>query len=100
MCLMFRIGDMRSSHLVEAHVRALLIKRRVTKEGEILPLDHSDVNIGFDLGIDRILLVWPVIVVHQIDCNSPFWKMSKDDLENDNFELIVILEGKTGKDRD
>ena len=35
LCLMFRIGDMRSSHLVEAHVRAMLVRRRVTKEGEV-----------------------------------------------------------------
>lgn len=35
LCLMFRIGDMRSSHLVESHVRAMVIRRRVTKEGEV-----------------------------------------------------------------
>jgi potassium inwardly-rectifying channel subfamily J len=29
LCLMFRVGDMRKSHIVEAHVRAQLIKRKV-----------------------------------------------------------------------
>lgn len=28
-CLMFRVGDMRKSHIIEAHVRAQLIKRKV-----------------------------------------------------------------------
>ena len=29
LCLMFRVGDMRKSHIIEAHVRAQLIRRRV-----------------------------------------------------------------------
>lgn len=28
-CLMFRVGDMRKSHIIEAHVRAQMIKRKV-----------------------------------------------------------------------
>jgi potassium inwardly-rectifying channel subfamily J len=32
LCLMFRVGDMRKSHIVEAHVRAQLIKRKVRYE--------------------------------------------------------------------
>ena len=35
LCLMFRIGDMRSSHLLEAHVRGMVVRRRVTREGEV-----------------------------------------------------------------
>ncbi|KAG8317472.1 Inward rectifier potassium channel [Homalodisca vitripennis] len=29
LCLMFRVGDMRKSHIIEAHVRAQLIKRKL-----------------------------------------------------------------------
>lgn len=29
LCLMFRVGDMRKSHIIEAHVRAQLIKKKV-----------------------------------------------------------------------
>ncbi|CAG9786096.1 unnamed protein product [Diatraea saccharalis] len=29
LCLMFRVGDMRKSHIVEAHIRAQLIRRKV-----------------------------------------------------------------------
>ena len=36
LCLMFRIGDMRSSHLIEAHVRGMVVRRRVTREGEVM----------------------------------------------------------------
>ncbi|RNA23523.1 G -activated inward rectifier potassium channel 3-like, partial [Brachionus plicatilis] len=38
LCLICRVGDMRKSHIVEAHVRMYLIKKKVTLEGEIMPL--------------------------------------------------------------
>ncbi len=37
LCLMWRVGNLRKSHIVEAHVRAQLIKPRVTAEGEYIP---------------------------------------------------------------
>lgn len=33
-CLMFRVGDMRKSHIIEAHVRAQIIKRKVSRRWE------------------------------------------------------------------
>jgi potassium inwardly-rectifying channel subfamily J, other len=30
-CLMFRVGDMRKSHIIEAHVRAQIIRRKVSE---------------------------------------------------------------------
>lgn len=93
MCLLFRVGDMRKSHIVEAHVRAVVIKKKITKEGEILPLYQYDVDLGYEDGQDRLFLVWPVIIVHKIDEDSPFWEMSPDDLHREQFELIIILEG-------
>lgn len=36
LCLLLRVGDMRNTHLVEAHVRLQLIKQRITDEGEVL----------------------------------------------------------------
>ncbi|KAK6169114.1 hypothetical protein SNE40_020228 [Patella caerulea] len=93
LCLLFRVGDMRKSQIVEAHIRAVLIKKKITKEGEILPLYQFDVDLGFDEGRDRLFLVWPVIIVHKIDESSPFWELSPEDLHREQFELIVILEG-------
>jgi potassium inwardly-rectifying channel subfamily J len=93
LCLLIRVGDMRKSHLVEAHVRAVVIKRKITKEGEVLPLYQFDVDLGYNEGRDRLFLVWPVILVHRINEESPFWEMSPEDLHREQFELIVILEG-------
>lgn len=93
LCLMWRVGNLRKSHLVEAHVRAQLLKSRTTAEGEYIPLDQTDINVGFDRGVDRIFLVSPITIVHVIDEDSPFYQMSKHDLDNSDFEIVVILEG-------
>uniref|UniRef100_A0A8C9SDF2 ATP-sensitive inward rectifier potassium channel 14 n=1 Tax=Scleropages formosus TaxID=113540 RepID=A0A8C9SDF2_SCLFO len=96
LCMMWRVGNLRKSHLVEAHVRAQLLKvsRTVTPEGEYLPLDHVDINVGFDTGTDRIFLVSPITIVHEIDEESPFFEMDKQTLEGDEeLEVVVILEG-------
>ena len=84
---------MRKSHIVEAHVRMYLIKKKVTMEGEIMPLHMYDLNVGWDKGLDRLFLVWPLTIEHTIDENSPFWTLSAEDLRKERFELAVILEG-------
>jgi len=74
LCFLFRIGDMRQTHLVEAHLRLLLIKKKVTQEGEILPLQQYDMDVGYKQGDDRVFLAWPVTVSHVIDKDSPLFK--------------------------
>ncbi|KAK0149841.1 G protein-activated inward rectifier potassium channel 4 [Merluccius polli] len=93
MCLMFRVGDLRNSHIVEASIRAKLIRSQQTKEGEFIPLNQTDINIGFDTGDDRLFLVSPLIISHEINEKSPFWDMSQAQIEKEEFEIVVILEG-------
>ncbi|XP_052407122.1 ATP-sensitive inward rectifier potassium channel 12-like [Carassius gibelio] len=93
LCLMWRVGNLRRSHIVEAHVRAQLIRPYVTAEGEFIPLENMDLNVGYDEGTDRLFLVSPLVIVHEIDEDSPLWGMSRADLESDDFEIVVILEG-------
>ncbi|XP_028834859.1 G protein-activated inward rectifier potassium channel 3 isoform X2 [Denticeps clupeoides] len=93
LCLMFRLGDLRESHMVDAKVRAKLIKSRQTTEGEFLPLEHSEVNLGYESGSDRLFLVEPQVIQHAIDSTSPFWEMGPEQLRKQQFEIIVILEG-------
>lgn len=45
-CLMFRVGDMRKSHIIEAHVRAQLIRHKVTREGEQLPFYQQELKVN------------------------------------------------------
>ncbi|CAG0924329.1 unnamed protein product, partial [Notodromas monacha] len=93
MALLMRVGDMRKSHIIEAHVRVQMIRRRVTAEGEVIPYDQRELNVGYDTGEDRLFFIWPTTIVHMIDENSPFYSMSAADLVHSRFEVVVILEG-------
>lgn len=93
LCMLFRIGDLRESHMVDAKIRAKLIKSRQTKEGEFIPLEQSEINLGYDTGGDRLLLVEPQTITHVINESSPFWEVGRESLARETFEIIVILEG-------
>jgi len=95
-CLLFRVGDMRRrSHIIGTSMRALLVRNRLTAEGESLPLCQSTLTLETDAADCFVFLVWPVTVVHRIDESSPLWDVSADDLltVSARFEIIVILEG-------
>ena len=51
------------------------------------------IKVGFDTGDDRLFLVTPLMISHTIDERSPFWGMSRESLRNEEFEIVVILEG-------
>jgi hypothetical protein len=75
-------------------VRAILIKRRATQEGEVIPLYQYDLQLGAPGETEgRLFMVWPVIVEHRINEDSPFWDLSADSLQREQFELVVVLEG-------
>ncbi|XP_050984603.1 G protein-activated inward rectifier potassium channel 3-like [Labeo rohita] len=93
LCLMFRLGDLRDSHMVDAKVRAKLIKSRQTSEGEFLPLEQSEIDLGYESGSDRLFLVEPQVIQHTIDSSSPFWELGPEQLRKQQFEIIIILEG-------
>lgn len=93
LCLMFRLGDLRESHMVDAKVRAKLIKSRQTAEGEFLPLEQTEINLGYESGSDRLFLVEPQVIKHNIDAKSPLWELGPEQLSRQQFEIIVILEG-------
>ena len=57
-------------------------------------MNKTDMNIGFNTGADKLFLVTPLIICHEINDKSPFWGLSEADIQNEPFEIIVIL----GKD--
>jgi potassium inwardly-rectifying channel subfamily J len=93
LCLMFRVGDMRKSHIIGANVRAQLIKTKTTKEGEIMSQYQTELEIGADNCANDLFLIWPLIVCHKINADSPLYNMSAADMIQDRFEIVVILEG-------
>ncbi|VDD88395.1 unnamed protein product [Enterobius vermicularis] len=93
LCLLFRVGDMRKSSLAEAHVRLQMIKKCLTYEGELIPFHQFDMDVGYDDGLDRVFVIWPITICHEIDEDSPLYEISKETLETAKFEIIAILEG-------
>ncbi|EDS45184.1 inwardly rectifying k+ channel [Culex quinquefasciatus] len=93
LCFMFRVGDMRKSHIIGASIRAQLIRTRCTKEGEVLSQYQSELDVGADGCASDLFFIWPQIVVHRINADSPMYNMSASDLLQDRFEIVVILEG-------
>ena len=50
-------------------------------------------NVGYDTGMDRVLLLWPVVIRHIIDQDSPLWEITEEKLKSCQFELIMTVEG-------
>ena len=96
--LVFRMGVLRKSNVVQGMLRAILITKHWTKEGELIPLHQRELKIGstatFSEHHCNVSLLWPTLIHHPIDEESPFWGMSADDLEKSMFEIVVTLEGQ------
>ncbi|XP_045497047.1 inward rectifier potassium channel 2 isoform X2 [Colias croceus] len=92
-CLLFRVGDIRKSHILEAHVRAQIIKKKITREGELLPFYQQELKVGADGEEDRLMFIWPMTIVHKINEKSPLYNLSASDMLRERFEIVVMLEG-------
>nr|CAD7450800.1 unnamed protein product [Timema bartmani] len=101
LCLMFRVGDMRKSHIIGTTVRAQMIRARTTKEGELIPQSQSELRLGTDGGDENLFFIWPTTVVHRIDKESPLYTTQLSAIISranhpvcpPRFEIVVILEG-------
>ena len=56
--LMFRVGDMRKSHIIGASIRAQLIKTKMTKEGEVMSQYQTELEIGTDGCASDLFFIW------------------------------------------
>ena len=95
LCLLFRVANMRSSQLIESHTRAILVSKKVTQEGEVIPYHQTELTVGTDLEGEEetVFFIWPMTIVHRINEDSPFYNMNARDFLKKRYELIVVLEG-------
>lgn len=93
LCFMVRIGDLRKSMIISATVRMQVVRKSTTEEGEVVPLDQIDIHMDNPVGTNGIFLVSPLIICHVIDKHSPLYGLSASDLQHDDIEVIVVLEG-------
>lgn len=93
MMLMFRVGDIRKTHIIGGSVQAYLIKTRQTEEGELLPQYQTELEIETDGCTSNLFFIWPMIMCHRITSTSPFYNMSATDILQDKFEIVVMIQG-------
>ncbi|XP_060526647.1 ATP-sensitive inward rectifier potassium channel 12-like [Cylas formicarius] len=92
-CLMFRVGDMRKSPLIETKVKAYFLKKRGFPQRNRFSLAQTQITIQSDGCDDGIFFNWPLVMCHVIDENSPLYYLSPIDLNRDRFEIVVVIEG-------
>lgn len=99
MCLMLRIGDVRKSQIVDASVRMQLFRTHTTKEGKEIPFHQEDLKVCYDWRDpdndfrNKLFLLLPLVVIHIIDENSPFYDVTPQMLQRSDFEVVVVLDG-------
>lgn len=91
--LIFRIVDIRYSQLVEAHVRLYLYWNKRYHGDDGGHLQQYELDVGYDSGRDRVFLLLPVQVSHVILPGSPLHDWTSEMFEEEDYELVVVLEG-------
>lgn len=90
--LMFRVGNMRRTHMMGASINAMLIHTRKSSSGDIISYSQKNLSITTISDDSFFFLAWPIKVIHRIDLSSPLWNMTADDLRKADFEIIIVLE--------
>ncbi|KAJ3642430.1 hypothetical protein Zmor_025220 [Zophobas morio] len=87
LCLVFRVNDHLNKHAIESKVTIYFVGRSNVKQEDFhASLQEMEVTSGG-------MFLWPTDVVHQIDEDSPFWKLSASDIMSGKFEILVTLSG-------
>jgi len=87
--LMFRVANERLNHVVEATIRAGIIRAEITKEGEML---RRVIDLQLVRGsTPTFILSWTVM--HQITRDSPFYGMTPAKLSKSQTEVVLTLTG-------
>ena len=99
MCLMFRVGDIRKSQIVDASIRMQLFRKWKTAEGREIPFYQEDLKVCYDWRNpdndfrNQLFLLLPMVIIHVIDENSPFYEMTPDKLRESDYEVVIVLDG-------
>ncbi|XP_061086605.1 inward rectifier potassium channel 16 [Conger conger] len=84
MCLSWRLGDFRKSHMVEGVATAQLVRLQPQ------PSEHVGVSYT-DLALQQsdVLLATPTTLTHALAPGSPLYGLSAQQLGREDFELVV-----------
>ncbi|KAI5634746.1 inward rectifier potassium channel domain-containing protein [Phthorimaea operculella] len=90
LCLIFRVGDIRYSRILDIKSMAFVIY--MNSGDEIVENQQIELKTQFD-GNESAFFVWPLQVVHVIDQHSPLYYVSAADLICGKIEILVVFEG-------
>ncbi|KYO35762.1 ATP-sensitive inward rectifier potassium channel 1 [Alligator mississippiensis] len=93
LCLLIRVANLRKSLLIGSHIYGKLLKTTITPEGETIILDQVNVDFVVDAGNENLFFISPLTIYHVIDKTSPFFHMTAETLLQQEFELVVFLDG-------
>uniref|UniRef100_A0A4W4FG14 Potassium inwardly rectifying channel subfamily J member 1b n=1 Tax=Electrophorus electricus TaxID=8005 RepID=A0A4W4FG14_ELEEL len=93
LCLQIRVANLRKTLLIGSQIYGKLLRTTVTPEGEPIILDQVNIDFLVDAGKDHLFFVCPLTLYHVIDGSSPFAEMAADTLMQQEFELVVFLDG-------
>lgn len=56
-----------------------------------MPFYQQNMDVSCDGGDERLMFIWPTIVVHKITKDSPLYNLSAQDMLRERFEIVVML---------
>ena len=87
--LMFRLGNVRTNHIVDATIRVIMAHDDTTQEGHTIRR-LTDLSVVRDRS-PMFVLSW--LVMHRVDASSPLLGLSDDDWHDRQIELIITVTG-------
>ncbi|KAK3547913.1 hypothetical protein QTP70_001014 [Hemibagrus guttatus] len=92
LCLKIRVANLRKSLMIGTQIYGKFIKTTTTPEGETVIMDQVNIDFSVETGKDNLFFISPLTLYHVIDQTSPFFEMSVDTLQNQDFELVVFMD--------
>ncbi|KAI5621899.1 potassium inwardly-rectifying channel, subfamily J, member 1a, tandem duplicate 1, partial [Silurus asotus] len=93
LCLQIRVANLRKTLMIGSQLYGKLLRTTVTPEGETIILDQVNIDFMADAGKDNLFFICPLTLYHVIDKTSPFFKIASDTILQQEFELVVFLDG-------
>ncbi|CAI5694049.1 unnamed protein product [Oreochromis niloticus] len=93
LCLSIRVANLRKSLMIGSQIYGKLLRTTTTQDGETIIMDQVNIDFMVDSGKDNLFFICPLTLHHIIDKSSPFFEVAVDTLHNQDFELVVFLDG-------
>ena len=96
---MFRVADPVESGMdYGAEVTAIYVHNcaqeyQDTSHFNLIPIQYIPVGFQIDGSNNQVPLLWPTVVSHKIDKNSPLYMVGKEQLRSSRMEIIITVSG-------